>query len=98
MKAYELLYIIDSACPDEKKEEIINKVKSIVDNNGGKTSEPDKWGMRKYAYPIAYKNEGYYVLMNFEAPETVPQILDSQLLIIDGVVRHMIVNKKVTTK
>lgn len=93
MKSYELLYIIDTAVTDEKREEIISKVKAIVDNNGGKAEEPEKWGVRKYAYPISYKNEGYYVLMNFEAPESVPQILEGQLLITDGLVRHMIVAK-----
>ena len=93
MKAYEILYIIDNGVNDEKREEIINKVKALVNDNKGVASEPEKWGVRKYAYPIAYKNEGYYVLMNFEAPENVPQILESQLLITDGVVRHMIVAK-----
>lgn len=93
MKTYELLYIIDATVGDEKREEIISKVKAIVDNNGGKAGEPEKWGVRKYAYPIAYKTEGYYVLMAFEASEAVPQILESQLLITEGVVRHMVTVK-----
>lgn len=95
MKAYEILYIIDAQTPDEKKEEIIAKVKSVVENNGGKASEPEKWGIRKYAYPIAYKNEGYYVLMNFEAPQSAVQVFENQLLITEGLVRHMITCKKV---
>ena len=95
MKAYELLYIIDAQTPDENKEEIIAKVKSVVENNGGTASEPEKWGIRKYAYPVAYKNEGYYVLMNFEAPQSAVQILENQLLITEGLVRHMITCKKV---
>lgn len=90
MKAYEVLYIIDNAVADEKREEIVNKVKALVENNGGKAEEPEKWGLRKFAYPIAYKNDGYYVLMNFEAPATLPQILNSQLLIMDGIVRFMV--------
>jgi len=93
MKSYEILYIIDATTSDEKREELINKVKAIVVDNGGTAQEPEKWGIRKFAYPIAYKNEGYYVLMNFEAEETVPQALESQLLILDGIVRHMIVAK-----
>ena len=93
MKSYEILYIIEAATGDEKREEIISKVKAMVDGNGGTSQEPEKWGVRKFAYPINYKTEGYYVLMNFEAPETVPQILDSQLQILDGIVRHMIVAK-----
>ena len=90
MKAYELLYIIDAQVADEKKEEIINKVNDLINNNGGKAEEADKWGIRNYAYPIAYKNEGYYVLVNFTAPANLPSMLDGQLLIIDGIVRHMI--------
>ena len=93
MKSYEILYIIDATTSDEKREEIISKVKAIVNDNGGTAQEPEKWGVRKFAYPINYKTEGYYVLMNFEAPETVPQILESQLLILDGVVRQMTVAK-----
>lgn len=90
MKAYELLYIIDAQVADEKREEIIKKVNDLINNNGGKAEEADKWGIRKYAYPIAYKNEGYYVLVNFTAPANLPSVLDGQLLIIDGIVRHMI--------
>ena len=93
MKSYEILYIIDATTSDEKREEIISKVKAIVDGNGGTAQEPEKWGVRKFAYPINYKTEGYYVLMNFEAPETVPQILENQLSILDGVVRQMTVAK-----
>ena len=93
MKSYEILYIIDATTSDEKREEIISKVKALVEDNGGVAQEPEKWGVRKFAYPINYKTEGYYVLMNFEAPETVPQILESQLLIIDGIVRQMTVSK-----
>lgn len=93
MKAYELLYIIDAQVSDEKREELISKVNELINNNGGKAQEAEKWGIRKYAYPIAYKNEGYYVLVNFEAPVNLPKLLESQLLIMDGVVRHMITAK-----
>lgn len=93
MKDYELLYIIDATLADEKKDEIIEKVKAIVTNNGGEASDPEKWGVKKYAYAINFQNEGYYVLMNFKANSSVPQILESQLLITDGVVRHMVVAK-----
>lgn len=93
MKAYELLYIVDAGVTDEKREELISKVKSLVESNKGEAEEPDKWGVKKFAYPINFKNEGYYVLMNFKADESVPKVLDSQLRITDGIVRYMIVSK-----
>ena len=93
MNKYEMLYIIDNEVSDEKKEEMIQKMSDIVTNAGGEVENIDKWGTRKYAYPINYKNEGYYVLMNFVANPTVPQELDRQIRINDETVRCMILNK-----
>ena len=49
--------------------------------------------MRKLAYPINKKAEGYYVVVNFEAEPTLPKELDRRLRISDNVMRHIIVNK-----
>ena len=93
MRKYEILYIIDASISDEDKERVISSVKALVENNGGVCSEPDKWGIRKYAYPINYKQEGYYCLMNFEAEDKVPAIITEKLNINKNIVRHMIVAK-----
>ena len=93
MRNYEILYIIDASLSDEDKEKVVLSVKDLVEKNGGIASEPDRWGVRKYAYPINYKSEGYYCLMNFEAEDTLPAILSNKLNIDKNVVRHMIVAK-----
>ena len=93
MKKYEILYIIDSSVTDEDKEKVIASVSELVSSNGGVASEPEKWGMRKYAYPINYKNEGFYVLMNFEANDDAPAAITEKLNINRNIVRHMIIAK-----
>ncbi len=93
MRNYEILYIIDASLSDEDKEKVVLSVKDLVEKNGGVASEPDRWGVRKYAYPINYKSEGYYCLMNLEAEDTLPAILSNKLNIDKNVVRHMIVAK-----
>ena len=93
MKNYELLYILDATLADDKREALIEKITAIVTSNGGEAQDPERWGVKKYAYAINFQNEGYYVLMNFAANSNVPKILESQLLILDGVVRHMVVAK-----
>lgn len=93
MRKYEILYIIDASISDEDKEKVIASVKSLVENNGGTTQEPEKWGVRKYAYPINYKQEGFYCLMNFEADDKVPSLITEKLNINKNIVRHMIVAK-----
>ena len=47
----------------------------------------------KLAYPIDYKTEGYYVLVNFSAAATLPDELERVMRITDAVIRFMIVKK-----
>ena len=70
---------IDTSVADEDKEKIVQSVKALVEDNGGSAQEPERWGVRKYAYPINYKQEGYYVLMNFEADDALPKKMNDKL-------------------
>ena len=58
-----------------------------------KVGNVDTWGMRKLAYPIQSKTEGYYVVIEFKAQPTLPAELDRRLKISDNVIRHIIINK-----
>ena len=49
--------------------------------------------MKKLAYPIQKKAEGYYVVVEFKAPHTLPKELDRRLKISDNVIRHIILSK-----
>ena len=89
---YEVMFIIDPALEDDAKEATIEAVKGIIAAEG-EVGNTDVWGMRKLAYPIQKKSEGYYVVIEFKAQPTLPKELDRRLKISDNVIRHMIVNK-----
>ncbi len=94
MTKYEILYIINNNASDEDKQAVIDKLESIVTSNGGTVENIDKWGTKKFAYTLQdYSTEGYYVLMNFEADEKVPALLDRQVQIMDNAKRCMIIKK-----
>ncbi len=90
MNKYQLLFIIDNSIDDEAKDAVIEKFQNLIQELGGTVGMLDKWGTRKYAYPIKFKNEGYYVLMQFEAAPTVPAEIDRQMRINDNIVRQLI--------
>ena len=92
MNKYELMVIIDPALEDDKKEAAVENVKNII-AEAGEVSETDVWGLKKLAYPIQKKNEGYYVVMQFTAEPELPKELDRRLRIADAYMRHIIVNK-----
>ena len=92
MTKYELMFIIDPTVEDSDKEATIEKVKEIIAADGV-VGNVDDWGMRKLAYPIEKKEEGYYVVMEFKAGTDVPKELDRRLKISDAIIRHQIINK-----
>ena len=89
---YEVMFIIDPALEDDAKEATIAAVKGIIAAEG-EVGNTDVWGMRKLAYPIQKKSEGYYVVIEFKAEPTLPKELDRRLKISDNVMRHLIINK-----
>lgn len=89
---YEVMLILDPALEDDKKDATVETVKGIIAAEG-EVGNVDTWGMRKLAYPVQKKSEGYYVVIEFKAQPTLPKELDRRLKISDNVIRHMIVNK-----
>lgn len=92
MSNYEVMFIINSVLEDDKKEATIETVKGIIAADG-EVGKVDVWGMRKLAYPIEKKNDGYYVVIEFKGSTELPKELDRRLRISDNVIRHIIINK-----
>lgn len=92
MTKYEVMFIIDAALEEDVKEATVETVKSIIEADG-EVGKVDVWGMRKLAYPINKKEEGYYVVVEFNGNPTLPKELDRRLKISDNVIRHIIINK-----
>ena len=90
---YEVMFVIDPALEDEKKDAAIERVKAVIASEG-EVGEVNVWGLRKLAYPIQKKSEGYYVVIEFKAEPTLPAELDRRLRISDDFMRHIIVNKE----
>ena len=68
MNKYEMLTIFSASLSDEQKDAIVDKYAKLMEKDGGKVETVNKanpWGLRKLAYPINYKNEGFYVLYQF---------------------------------
>lgn len=90
MNKYELVYILKSNVDEEKRTQLFDKFRGIIETDGT-IENVDEWGNRKLAYEINKINEGYYVLVNFNAGAEVPKELDRNLKIADEVIRHMII-------
>ena len=93
MTNYELMYILDSAVDDAAKAAFTENVQKIITDASGVVDKVDEWGIRKLAYPIQKKSEGFYVVIDFQAESDLPRELGRRLRIADACVRHIIINK-----
>ena len=93
MNKYELMFIVAGDVPEEKREELIAKQKAYVEAHKGTVEGIEKLGMKKFAYPINFKNEGFYVLMNIVFSPAEVDAMNKLMTITDGIVRQMFVKK-----
>jgi small subunit ribosomal protein S6 len=91
MRIYEELFILRPDAPEEEIDQLIEQLTSVIASNGGNVDKSEKWGVRKLAYRVQKRNEGFYVLLQFVAkPETVKEI-ERRLRVTDLVLKFLTV-------
>lgn len=89
---YETIFVVDASLEEEAIAGIVEKFKTLISKEG-EIESVDEWGKRRLAYPIDYKTEGYYVLVNFSANPEFPAELERIYNITDGLLRSIIIKK-----
>ena len=93
MRDYEVLYIAAPDLDEEKVQDVVKKVNSLIEGGGGSVERTNLWGKRKLAYEVRSQKEGFYVLQDFKfAPERIPE-LEAGLKITEEVMRHLIARR-----
>ena len=88
LSKYETMFIVDVSGGEEATAAVVEKFKSLIEANGTVESL-DEWDKRRLAYPINDMNDGYYVLVNFEAEPSFVAELERIFNITEGVMRSM---------
>lgn len=89
MNKYESIFVISALLEDEKIQEIIGKVKNLIEESG-QLFKMDEWGKRRLAYEIDDQKEGYYTLVQFTAAPEFPAELERIYKITEGVMKYLI--------
>ena len=91
MRIYEELFIVRPDLPEEEIDQLIEQLTTMISSNGGNVDKSEKWGVRKLAYRVEKRNEGFYILLQFTAkPETVKEI-ERRLRVSDDVMKFITV-------
>jgi len=89
---YELVYILTPEISDEALETRVNNITQLITSKEGAIIGVDKWGKKKFAYPIKHFIEGNYVLAKFTMSPSRCKELEANLRISEDIVRHLLIN------
>jgi small subunit ribosomal protein S6 len=91
MPLYEVMFIVQPDLEGEELEGAINAVKELVEKENGEVLSVKKMGKRKMAYEIKDFKEGFYTILNLQAPSEVVAALDHFFKVNEGYLRYIVV-------
>ena len=93
MVKYELALVVNAKIEDDARAAVVEKAKKYVTRYGGQLTDTDEWGKQKLAYEIQKMNEGFYYFINFDAEPEAPAKIESDVRIMENVLRFLVVRK-----
>ena len=92
MRKYEIMYILKADLEEATRKEVMEKLASIITDNGGKVENTDdSMGLRELAYPIKEQTKGYYVVLKVSMDNVAINEFNRLVRINPSVLRHLIV-------
>ncbi|MCS7316060.1 MAG: 30S ribosomal protein S6 [Bryobacterales bacterium] len=91
MRIYEQLFIVRPDATQEEIDSFLEQITGVISGAGGNVRKLEKWGVRKLAYPVEKRHEGYYVLLEYgSAPDVVKEI-ERRFRVSDLVLKYLTV-------
>lgn len=93
MNKYELALVVTAKIDDDARAEVVEKAKGYITRANGVITGVEEWGKKRLAYEIQYQREGYYYFIHFESETSAPAAIETDLRIMDNVLRYLIVRQ-----
>lgn len=91
LRLYEEMFIVKPDSTDELIDPLVEQLTTVITEGGGKLESSEKLGNRRLAYQVGRYNEGFYVLLKFEAPGDVIKEVERRLRVNDLVIKNLTV-------
>jgi small subunit ribosomal protein S6 len=93
LREYEIVYVIRPDLSDEDRSTKVERIHSLITENGGELGKVEDWGKRVLAYEIKHNSEGYYGLAEFRLPPSSVKTVEDRLNIDEEILRYQIISR-----
>jgi small subunit ribosomal protein S6 len=89
MKNYETVFILNPVLSEDQAKDAVEKFVKVLKKANAEILNNEQWGLKKLAYPINKKSTGFYNLIEFAAPTTVIDTLETEYRRDESVMRFL---------
>ncbi len=93
MRNYEGVFIVDPDLTNDASKAVVTQIQDFITKNGGRVDGLQEWGKKRMAYRIRKKQDGLYVLLNFQLDPLHTKRFEQAIRLNDQVMRYLLVNK-----
>lgn len=86
---YESVYITRPDISATQVETLTADLTKIIEENGGKVTKGEYWGLKSLAYKINKNRKGHYSLLNIDAPAGAISEMERNMRIHEDVLRYL---------
>jgi len=91
MRIYEQLFIVRPDAAEPEIDSFLEQITGVITSAGGKVEKLDKWGIRKLAYRVEKRHEGFYVLLQYSSKPDVVKEIERRFRVSDLVMKYLTV-------
>ena len=89
MPLYESVYIARPDISATQVETLTAVMTKILEENGGKVTKDEYWGLKSLAYRIKKNRKGHYSLLNIDCPAAALTEMERNMRLHEDVLRYM---------
>ena len=89
MALYEHIFIARQDISAQQVEGLVDMAQAVLEENGGKITKNEYWGLKSLAYRVKKNRKGHYTLLNIEADHAAVAELERRISLNDDIIRHM---------
>ncbi len=89
MALYEHIFIARQDISSQQVKGLTDMVTAVLEENGGKITKQEYWGIKSLAYRVKKNRKGHYSLLNIDAEHGAISEMERRISLNDDIIRFM---------
>ena len=89
MALYEHVFIARQDISSQQVEGLTDLITAVLEENGGKITKQEYWGIKSLAYRVKKNRKGHYSLLNIDAEHSAIAEMERRISLNDDIIRYM---------